>query len=37
MTVGDDSSMSYRVQGSGSLKAVDCEDQLGLKEKGGRH
>lgn len=35
MNVGDDSSMSYRVQGSGSLKAVDCEDQLGLEEKGG--
>lgn len=27
--------MSYRVQGSGSLKAVDYEDQLGLEGKGG--
>ena len=36
MNVRDDSSMSYRVQGSGSLKAADCEDQLGLEEKGGR-
>lgn len=37
MNVSDDSSLSYRVQGSGSLKPVDCEDQLGFEEKGGEN